>query len=51
MKLNLDANFGIGLLTWLGGAIYTAYQPANDFWDGVVWTYYLGRALARWALS
>lgn len=41
----------LGLLGYLGGAIYTAHQPGYNFWDGLVWFYYLGRHLAAWALS
>lgn len=34
------------VFAWLGAAFWTANQPGNGFWDGVVWMWYLGRYIA-----
>ncbi len=38
--------FVLGFFGWLGGAVYTANQPGMNFWDGVIWLYYVGRYIA-----
>lgn len=40
-------NHVLGFVGWLGGAVYTAYQPGMNFWDGVIWLYYVGRYAAQ----
>jgi hypothetical protein len=39
-------NFFLGLFGYLGGAVWVAHQPGYNFWDGVVWLYYVGRYVA-----
>lgn len=39
-------NLGFGFIMWLGGAVHVANQPGYDFWDGIVWLYYVGRYFA-----
>jgi hypothetical protein len=34
------------LFAWLGGAFWVGNQPGNNFWDGVVWLWYVGRYIA-----
>lgn len=37
----------IPVVAWLGGAVYTYNQPGMDFWDAVIWLYYVGRFVAQ----
>ena len=49
-KMNCNCNSGgfiLGFVGWLGGAVYVAHQPGMNFWDGVVWLYYVGRFVAH----
>jgi len=46
---SVSARLSLGCLTWLGGAVYVANQPGMNFWDGIVWMYYVGRFIAAHA--
>ena len=49
-KMSCNCNSGgflLGFVGWLGGAVYVAHQPGMNFWDGVVWLYYVGRFVAH----
>ena len=46
MKVNVYSGLSFGLMTFLGGAFYTANQPGMGFWDGVIWMWYIGRYIA-----
>ncbi len=35
-----------GLFFWLGGAVHVANLPGYNFWDGIIWLYYVGRYIA-----
>lgn len=39
-------HLSLGFLAWLGGAIHVMNQPGGDFWDGLIWLYYVGRYIA-----
>ena len=36
----------LGILCWLGGAVWVSNQPGYDGWDGLIWLYYVGRYIA-----
>lgn len=38
-------------LMWLGGAVWLANQPGYNFWDGLIWVYYVGRYIAMHATA
>ncbi len=42
----LGTRLSFGFICWLGGAVHVAHQPGYDFWDGLVWMYYVGRYIA-----
>lgn len=39
-------NVGFGFIFWLGGAVHVMRLPDYDFWDGLIWMYYVGRFVA-----
>jgi hypothetical protein len=40
------SNGWFSLFAWLGGAVWVAHQPGFNFWDGIIWLYYVGRFVA-----
>jgi len=40
-------NLSLGFFWWLGGAVWVAHQPGYNFWDGLIWLYYVGRYVAK----
>ncbi len=46
-----STHLSLGFLFWLGGAVHTANLDGMNFWDGVIWLYYVGRALAKWTIG
>ena len=47
VNCNCSRGFVLGFIGWLGGAVHIANQPGMNFWDGVVWLYYVGRYVAQ----
>lgn len=47
-KTKDKSNFSLffGLLTYLGGAFFVGNQAGMDFWDGLIWMWYIGRYIA-----
>lgn len=51
MKHHRYSTVSFGFLFWLGGAVHTAYLPGMNGLDGLIWLYYVGRALAKVAIG
>jgi hypothetical protein len=41
-----SVDVGLGFFFWLGGAVHVAHLPGYNFWDGIIWLYYVGRFVA-----
>lgn len=48
---SITSRLSLGFLCWLGGAVHTANLPEMNFWDGLIWLYYVGRAIAKVAIQ
>ena len=45
-KVTVTQRSILGITRWLGGAFYTAHQPGMEYWDGLIWLWYVGRYVA-----
>lgn len=51
IKAPATARLSLGGIGWLGGAVWVAHQPGYNFWDGLIWMYYVGRFVAMHATA
>lgn len=45
--INTSSRISFGFFWWLGGATYVAHQPGYNFWDGLIWLYYVGAYIGK----